>query len=74
MNEDERIKEQHKKHNAKRTKNAQTDNLSRGTKRRVNITIDGDVWDEIENLDIESKSKFIEDLLKQKIKQAKKKK
>lgn len=61
-----------KKYNKRRTKSAQTDGLSKGTKRRVNITIDGDVWDEIENLDIESKSKYIEDLLKQKIEEAKK--
>lgn len=63
-----------KKKNKNRTKESQNLHNTKAKKRRVNITIEGNVWDEIENLDIESKSKFIEDLLKQKIKQAKKKK
>jgi len=65
------LKENHKKHNKKRTKETQNALGIKNLKRRVNITISGSVWDEIENLDMESKSKFIEDLLKQEIKKHK---
>lgn len=73
MNTEDKTKEHHKKHNAKRTKTAQKDNLSKGTKRRVNITIDGNVWDDMENLDYESKSKFIEELIQKQLKEHRKK-
>ena len=57
-----------KKHNKKRTKTAQTSNMSTGTKRRVNITIDATVWDSLDELGIKNKSAFIEDYLKSQVK------
>jgi len=72
MNED--LKETNpkfKKHNQRRTKEAQNNKNSKGTKRRVNITINGSLWDEIEKLDIGSKSKLVEDLIKEKLEKAK---
>lgn len=53
-----------RKHNKKRTKTAQLGEFSKGTKRRVNITIDGAVWDRLDNLDIASKSEVVEQLIK----------
>lgn len=56
------------KHNKKRTKEAQKNGMSKGTKRRVNITISGDVWDKLDDLKIESKSEVVETLIKELLK------
>lgn len=53
------------KHNKKRTKDAQKNGMSKGTKRRVNITINGDIWDKLDEMGIESKSETVETLIKE---------
>lgn len=58
------VEDKDKKHNKKRTKTAQTVGMSKGTKRRVNITIDGSVWDSLDGLEISSKSDLVEQLIK----------
>lgn len=58
-----------KKHNKKRTKNAQQNELSKGTKRRVNITIDGSVWDRLDELKVSNKSGIVEELIKKLLKE-----
>ena len=58
-----------KKHNKKRTKTAQLGEFSKGTKRRVNITIDGSVWDRLDGLEHSNKSAIVEELIKKLLKE-----
>jgi len=58
-----------KKHNQKRTKAAQVGEFSKGTKRRVNITIDGSVWDRLDELEEPNKSGIVEELIKKLLKE-----
>ncbi len=64
------IAEWSKTQNKKRTKKAQKEDFStsRDIKRRVNITINGNVWDKLDFIADGSKSKFIEDYIKSELK------
>ena len=60
------MEDKDRKHNKRRTKEAQKEEFSKGTKRRINISIDGDVCDSLDEIeDINSKSSKIEELLKE---------
>ena len=61
--EKQRLKEKDKR----RTKQALKDEITPTIKRRVNITVDSRVWDKLDELDLTSKSAYIEDFIKKEL-------
>jgi len=57
----------HDLYNKKRTKKEQAKEIIPTKKRRVNITIDGRLWDKLDELSPQSKSKFVEDFIKKEL-------
>lgn len=58
----------HDKHNRRRSKEAQKNGgVIGGVKRRINISISGDVWDALDKAKIENKSAEVEKLLIQEL-------
>lgn len=58
------------KYNKSRTRHAQrTGQSNANVKRRVNITINGELWDHLDDLGVENKSSIIQEFIEQYIKE-----